>query len=100
MQAYRKLLRRLKAVYPQYSVSVRRVRVSRKIQGDCAKRGKRWQIRIAAHLDEQAAMDTLTHEFAHVPSWPEWVATGEHGPSWSEHYRFCYRVYEQVAEES
>lgn len=100
MENYRELVRRLKNHYWRYRTSVRRTAVPRSLAGDCDKVNGIWVVRIDRTLDEYSAMDCLVHEFAHVPSWPEWVATRTHGPVWAEHYRQCYLIYEQIAEES
>jgi hypothetical protein len=95
---YRELVNRLKLAYPQYDVSIRRVKISKKLSGDCDKRGNGWRIRICNKLNDSESADTLIHEFAHVPSWDEWVATGSHGPQWAKHYARCYKIYEEIAE--
>lgn len=98
MQAYRRLLRRLKLAYPQHSVSVRRVRVPGRLMGDCGRHSDGWRIRIDTRLDEQSAMDALVHEFPHVPAWGEWEDIGEHGIVWAYHYAKCYRIYEEIVD--
>lgn len=100
MKNFRKLTRMLKAAYPQHKVSVRRVPMTCKLFGDCERKGKSWRIRINRELDEHAAIDTLVHEFPHVAAWQEFKETGEHGIVWAEHFRRCYRIYEQMVEQS
>lgn len=95
MKRFQSLIRKLRAAYPQFTVSVRRVR-----QADF---GHTWQdddgnfrITIRHDLDEDAAIDTLIHEWAHVPSYEEWERTGvEHNPVWAYHQGECYRIYEE-----
>ena len=101
MTSYRRLTRLLKAKYPQYLVSVRRVR-----QKDLGNTGtyekdptnpKRcFWITIKNTLDEQAAIDTLLHEFAHVLSYDHWELTGdEHNPVWAYYHSVLYGIYQR-----
>lgn len=100
MDVYRELRKRLKAAYPNHKVCVLRTRVPKKLFGDCAAVDDGWRIRICKSLNDTEACDTLIHEFAHVPSWDEWVNSDSHGKSWAWHYAKCYRIYESIATES
>ena len=96
---YRQLVTRLKARYSGYSISVRRVVLS-DVCGDCERRTDgSFLIRVAKSKSLQEQCDTLIHEFPHVPAWNEWVKTHRHGSKWSENYRICYEIYEQLIEE-
>lgn len=96
MELYRKVTNALKQSYPEFTVSVRRVKVPKGIAGDCHKSNGIYKIRIDRELNETSAIDTLLHEFAHVPSWSEWCKHELHGPQWADHYAKCYRIYEQI----
>jgi|688.fasta_scaffold22722_15 hypothetical protein len=96
MKRFYALIRKLRKAYPQFTVQVRR-----KPQADF---GHTWQlddeqrfrITIRKDLNEDAAIDTLIHEWAHVPSYEEWERTGvEHNPVWAYHQGECYRIYEE-----
>lgn len=95
MRHYRKLVRELKKRYGPFSV--RRVRLPRGFAGDCFDPvSSGFVIRIDRSLEEQAAMDSLIHEVAHMLSWDEYCAGIDHGPKWARKHRLCYKVYERV----
>lgn len=95
-----KLLAALKTRYPQYAVHVRRCRMPRGLAGQCYKYKDGWRIDLDSKMDEPSTLAWATHEFAHVPSWPEWERTGKHGRSWSWHYKCCYNIYERIVTEA
>lgn len=74
-----------------YPVSVRRVRLAT-AAGDCDldKKGKwKFKIRIEKGLDENAAVLTLLHEWAHALAWNPAYDKGlyeDHGPEWGIAY--------------
>ncbi len=81
-----------------YPVSVRRARV-KEAWGDCELNTKnpaapKFYIRIARSIDEDAAIATLAHEWAHARSWLE--HTQDHGPYWGIAFSECYQaLYEE-----
>ncbi len=94
MKMYRKLLKLLRAKYPQYDIRVRRSKIKEGWVGRCWKDSNGvFRILIDPTLKESTACDTLCHEIAHVPSWPEFEAGIDHGPMWGEHYGQCYNLW-------
>lgn len=101
MKTYRRLVIALKKEYPQYKVTVRRKKLSEGYDGLTTHQGgNRFLIEISKELTEQAAIDTLVHEFGHCPAWNEYaVHSIEHGPQWGLEHSRCYRVLEKVMED-
>ena len=103
-RAYKKLVsvlkRKCKAAYP---VSVKRVRMTSKLDGDCYLGKKKFYIRINRDISEQAAIDALLHEYAHALAWNHlhdaigWDQFEEqqHDATWGVAYSKVYQVYEQ-----
>ena len=95
------MVRILKAAFPQYSVSVRRVKQSNlgnagTYEQDPTIPKRRFWITINRESDEQTAIDTLLHEWAHVLGWESWDTTGqEHNPVWAHYYSIVYGIYEK-----
>lgn len=90
---YRKLLKLLRAKYPQYDIRVRRCKIKEKWVGKCWKDGEVFRIQIDPELKESTACDTLCHEVAHVASWSEFERGVDHGPIWGKHYGQCYNLW-------
>lgn len=87
-----------------YPVSVRRAIMSNRLDGDCHKYKKKFFIRVNRNLDENAAIDTLLHEWAHARAWNHLLDSAEtaesfesfsHDASWGVAYSEVYRVYEK-----
>ena len=95
MKIYRQLVRALASEFPDYKVSVRRVRhIADSAYGDCLKVGQnRFRVRISRSLDEDSAILNLMHEWAHVLNWP--CPFGDHGPEWGVAYSRVYQVWER-----
>jgi hypothetical protein len=94
MQYYRKLVNILKATYPEYNVSVRRLKLSDTLHGDCTllhRKTNKFLIRINNALDENLAAETLTHEWAHILAWHS--PGDEHNIAWGKAYSIIYRIY-------
>lgn len=93
MRNYRRVVAILKQKFPEYHVSVRRVRLGKYVFGDCNKVGKnKFLIRIKNSLPSTYAIDILLHEWAHVLAWH---SPGEdHGMNWGKAYSKVYRVFE------
>jgi len=96
MRCYRKILGILKAKFPEYKVSVRRVKLPDTLCGDCRlvngkRKIKEFHIRINNHLNEELAIDTLVHEWAHILAWD--APGDEHGAAWGRAYSRVYRIY-------
>jgi hypothetical protein len=96
MDDLNRLLAALKKRYPKHAVHIRKARMSKGMVGHCYRYKDGWRIDLCKTMCEADLMIWLTHEFAHVPSWPEWERTNEHGPSWSWHYKVCYQIYEKI----
>lgn len=102
---YKKLVALLKKqVPPAYPVSVRRTRLTKKLEGRCWKEGKKFLIQIDKTLDESQAMDVLLHEWAHARAWNHMLdtaATDElfnklaHDAAWGVAYSEVYSIYEK-----
>ena len=96
MRCYRKIVSILKAKFPEYKVSVRRLRLPDGLCGDCAlingkRKRKEFRIRISNRMSEEMAIDTLVHEWAHILAWD--APGDEHGPAWGRAYSKVYRIY-------
>lgn len=103
MQAYRQLVRYLKARLPEYRFSVRRVKFKTVIVDDhdctdCGDTDKRkdgsFLIRINSVLDEDTARLVLLHELGHVLSWETDRHPSDHGPEWGKAHAKVWRLYQ------
>jgi hypothetical protein len=89
------------SVPPSYPVSVRRTKMN--FPGDCelkivkikGKAQQRFVIRISRFMDEQSAIMTLLHEWAHALVW-EVPGAKDHGAEWGVAYARVYRAYLKV----
>lgn len=96
MKCYRKILNILKAKFPEYKVSVRRVKLPNTLYGDCSlinnkKKRREFFIRINNVLNEESAIDILVHEWAHILAWD--APGDDHGEAWGKAYSKVYRIY-------
>lgn len=104
-RSYNDLLRTLKKKCPvAFPVSVRRVKLSNRLEGRCWKVGRQFHIQIDKTLDEHKAMDVLLHEWAHARAWNHMLdaaTTDEafnklaHDAAWGVAYAEIYSAYEQ-----
>jgi hypothetical protein len=104
-KTYRNLIKALRAAVPAaYPISVRRVKLNKKLEGRCWKHGKKFLIQIDTSLDEARAMDVLVHEWAHARAWNHMLdaaPTDElfnklaHDPAWGVAYSEVYSAYER-----
>jgi hypothetical protein len=68
--------------------------------GTCLRRGKLFEIRINSSINEDMAIESLIHEYAHALSWShlndkmEEEELSWHGPAWGVAYSQVYQVYE------
>ena len=102
---YKNLVQTLKKkAPPAYPVSVRRVKLTQRLEGRCWKEGKKFCIQIDKALDEARAMDVLLHEWAHARAWNymlDAAPTDElfnklaHDAAWGVAYSEVYSVYER-----
>lgn len=109
-RSYRSLCQMLKKHCPAaFPVSIRRVPLSRKLEGRCWKLGRSFKIEIASRLDEPRAMDVLIHEWAHARAWNHMLdaaPTDEafnklaHDAAWGVAYAEIYSIYERQFESS
>lgn len=107
-QHFAKVLKRLRVLLPPaFPVSVQTGRRLRANDGDCARLGRRFHIRICKSLGDAAATDVLLHEWAHALAWNhaldvhaktslttdlEFEAMA-HGPEWGCAYSRVYATY-------
>jgi len=102
---YNDLIRMLKKKCPvAFPVSVRRVKLSNRLEGRCWKNGKQFHVQIDKTLDENKAMDVLIHEWAHARAWNHMLDEAKddeafnklaHDAAWGVAYAEIYAAYEQ-----
>lgn len=93
MEIYRRVLKFLKAEFPaEFPVSIRRLKLSHKLDGDCLLMADHYRIRINRNLSEKEAIETLIHEYSHVISWNR-CATDCHCTEWGKAYSRVYRKF-------
>lgn len=93
METYRRVIRFLKReLPPYYPVSVRRLRLSDSLDGDCQLKGEKFLIRINRNLSEHEAIEVALHEWAHALAW--WrCPLDEHCDEWGKAYSRVYRAF-------
>jgi hypothetical protein len=93
VETYPKVVRYLKKTFPpNCPVSVRRLRLSEHLDGDCQFRGDRFVIRINRLLPEHEAIEVALHEWAHVMAW--WrCSVDDHCDEWGRAYSRVYRAF-------
>lgn len=91
MSNFRKVVKLLKRQFPEYVVKVRRLRLPTTLQGDCSFKEPAFLIRINNVLNEDAAIDVLIHEWAHILSWD--YPGDNHGMQWGKAYSRVYRLF-------
>lgn len=93
METYKKVVAFLKSrVVPHHDVSVRRVRLNERLDGDCRPHKGGFLIRINRSLPEHEAIETVLHETAHVLAW-ELCGDDEHCDQWGLAYSRVYRAF-------
>jgi len=93
VETYRKVVRFVKKEFPvDFPVSIRRLKLSDKLDGDCYFNETNFEIRINNQLPEHEAIETLIHEYAHVLSWKQCV-NEYHGDQWGKFYSRIYRKF-------
>jgi predicted SprT family Zn-dependent metalloprotease len=73
------------------NITIRRTRVPSSMDGYCSYENRRFKIRICHQIDQNAAMETLLHEMAHVLSWRTDRHRSDHGAKWGVAYAKVYR---------
>lgn len=91
MKNFRKIVNLFKSKFPEHTVSVRRTHLPDSLQGDCSMKGNQFLIRINNHLQEDQAIDTFLHEWAHVLAWHN--PGDDHGSEWGKAYSRVYRLF-------
>lgn len=92
MKTYAQIVRLLKKKCPtNYPISVRRVPLSDKLDGDCQFKKKKFFIRINQNLEEHEAIETFLHEYAHAHAWDE--TKDDHSDEWGKAYSRIYRMF-------
>ena len=93
METYRRVIRFLKRACPvDYPVSVRRLRLSDRLDGDCQFKDDHFLIRINRKLVEHEAIETALHEWAHVIAW-DLCSADDHCDEWGKAYSRVYRAF-------
>lgn len=93
MDNFKILSKIFKDTFPEYKISIRRVKMGEGNPGDCDYLGKnKFRIRInnTVELDEQLLW--LLHEVAHVLSWHS-KGKDDHNADFGKAYAKCYRIY-------
>jgi predicted SprT family Zn-dependent metalloprotease len=98
--SFRTVLNRLKKhLPPSYLVVCRRICFSKKakVTGECWLEKKKFHIRIEKLLSNDAAIDTLLHEWAHILLWNEAsvLKLDDHGPEWGVAYSRVWLEFEK-----
>ena len=103
MKAYNEIVQILKKhCFVAFPISVRRMKL-KNLDGDCSLYQKKFYIRINIELNEQLAIETLLHEWAHARAWNhlhdslncEEFKQKCHDASWGVAYSEVYRIYEK-----
>lgn len=76
---------------PKYPISVRRLPLSCKLDGDCRFKDDFFLIRINKDLPEHEAIETFLHELAHCHAWL--LEEDVHGDEWGKAYSRVYRAF-------
>jgi hypothetical protein len=108
---YKKLVSFLKKNLPiAYPVSVRRCVMSSSLDGECIKYNKKFFIKINKDLNENLAVETLIHEWAHARAWNHLLDSlhvdddrfddFSHDATWGVAYSEVYRLYQKLVNES
>jgi hypothetical protein len=93
VETYRKLVIFLKrACPPEHPVSVRRLKLSERLDGDCQFKEGHFRVRINRNLPEHEAIETLLHEWAHTIAWDK-CHSDEHCDEWGKAYSRVYRAF-------
>lgn len=73
-------------------MSVRRLKMNDKFDGDCQNKEANFLIRINRLLPEHEAIDTLLHEWAHCIAWDR-CQSDDHCDAWGKAYSRIYRLF-------
>lgn len=90
MDEFKHLANILKKAFPEYQVSVRRVKMPDGDLGDCGKKGKKFFIRIDKNSKLPVQLLILVHEFSHILAWDD---PNDHGGKWGRAYAKVYNIY-------
>lgn len=102
MERFQKTIKLFKRECPlAFPVTVRRVPLTG-LDGYCEKKGRKFNIAINKDLDENRAIDTLIHEWAHGRAWNHLLDVADkeefdrrvHDAHWGVAYAEVYRIYE------
>jgi hypothetical protein len=102
MERFQKTIKLFKKECPlAFPITVRRVALTG-LDGYCEKKGRKFYIAIDKDLDENRAIDTLIHEWAHGRAWNHLLDVADkeeferrvHDASWGVAYAEVYRIYE------
>lgn len=94
------VLRRLKKLLPPvHPVSCRRIRFTKGSvnTAECWLANRKFYIRLERRLGNDAAIDTLLHEWAHILLWTPNNALNldDHGPEWGLAYSRVWQMFEK-----
>jgi len=97
---YHEVVNHIKKSLPlNYPISVRRVKTSETINGDCYldEDKQKFLIRINKKLSQSEAVFTFLHEMGHAISWHK--TDEDHGKTFGIGYAAVYRIYEKILDE-
>jgi hypothetical protein len=98
---------------PALPVTVRTGRLGARLNGDCVRDRNRFVIRVSSELDQNGAIDTLVHEWAHALAWSlecdrrmrdfsisaEEFQALSHGPAWGVAYSRAWQTFMRIVQE-
>jgi hypothetical protein len=87
---FKSYLKFVRAALPHYRFRCHRVKLVR-THGTCRETDKDFLIKINKDDPECTQIETLTHEVAHMLSWPK---GNDHNKHWSAAYAESYKLYE------
>ena len=93
MYDFKHLAKTYKKTLTTYKISIRRVKMGQNDGGDCqllSKAKNHFRIRINKKADDEAQMQTLIHEIAHMIAWDD---PDDHGQKWGKAYAKSYKIF-------
>jgi hypothetical protein len=92
MDDFRQLAKIFKKEFPEYKVSIRRVKMADGDAGECNKLSKdKFLIKVNKKTNHDEQLLWLLHEVAHMLSWEH--KGDDHSIHWGKAYAKCYKIY-------